>query len=302
MDGFACLLGLPNREAIPWLESAEALGDGPLVRVGTPGWLKERDVAVYDACMARGLPMAFYGVGTPTDTYEGPFDQKEALSRLGHYDRLADVVVRDRILAKRFADIGKTACILPCPGFYALEAGAPRTSKRKVVLDILPPSVQGFRQLYRSDYEAKVRDIHDGLRIFGAEVSVGCHGPCTDFEFMEWAARTFGTFTVLTEREQFRKYYEACDVYVGWRVHGLLPNAGRGALCYGFGIDQRQTAWAPVPFIEHEDVRWGAWEPSRFFDWYECLPDNPEALSEALLRFRRGSEVEWKRILSKVEV
>jgi len=278
-----------------------------VVRMATPAWLCADDRIVYKECLNRSIPLALLGIGTTICSFDAVFSHQEWIVDLVSSGLLRAVVARDKMVVWQFYQRGYSAQLLPCPGFYffSAEGREPRRRKTRVALDLLDPRTTGYYGYCQRDYQDRIVAVWKGLQALGADVTVGVHrlhspamlSSSLTPDFSEWIEHNLGPYHIFYNKESFEEYYEQCDIYIGPRVHGCLPNAGRGALCYGYRIDQRALAWEQVPHIAWEDITYGIWNPRTVLDWYASLPDDITALSESMLHFRRRSEEHWRQVL-----
>ncbi len=97
----------------------------------------------------------------------------------------------------------------------------------------------------------------------------------------------------MPNQSAFENFYAGIEVYIGTRVHGVLPAAGIGKPSFGIGVDNRQWAWEQVPHIARLDMRYGSWNIRTVLDWYGSV--DALSVSNSLLHFRSQAEASYMR-------
>jgi len=276
-----------------------------IIKPGTPSWMREVDRAVWARCVAEGKRLSLLGIGTGLGYREQfRYGRKEVVA-LGRSGLLDVVICRDQHCYYHLRQLGwpeEIMEVLPCPALFLFPAGPPITSKTRVALDIVNiEECSHTTNRTFQDYYEKMRYLLGKLRERGSQVTLGYHQ--RSHAHLSRLRELFPGEEIswFPSLESFRDYYCSKDVYIGARVHGVLPCAGRGMPCFGLGTDERQSAWEQVPFISSLDIRFnGEWNPDAILDWYDSL--DPAGISLSLLNYRVRKEQRWTELVSRLPI
>jgi len=247
-----------------------------LLLAGTPAYWDPNDRDIVEAALAHDRPIIVWGIGTGggDDLWEGLRQEPELLRRFATHDRLQALIMRDETTHRVFRHAGAGhGQVLPCPGLFALGEPRQRQDKQRVALDLLDPATiekDGLFDAWR--YYTAMRWLAEGLQDAGASVTLSCQRalharpgqpdhpllrPETwhDREgrgLAEWL-ETCGfpqamcrSVRDFSDAAAMRAHFDAHDVHIGGRVHGVLPAAGHGMAALGMGIDLRRHTWLPA--------------------------------------------------------
>lgn len=304
-----------------------------MIKVGSPAWFNQPDIEMYRICRDQGIPYHLYGIGvggrwrwSDWDVYE---KRSVDLIRILNAAECGVVACRDQNcldLIQTFKVGGEVEVII-CPGFFALPPRShPSPDIIRVMFDVLDPATLKGNGASSDDdvsnYYDFVRRSLDFLDREGVEVAVTAMRAIvngngdeplsiepseveradTVWGYAGYWRRAVGDRPVLyaPSAASFTSMCVGMDAVISGRVHGVLPNAGRGTPCLGLGIDLRHRSWAQVPEIDVVDMRGHAWGLLDISRWWGQLPDRYDRLSRALLERRRAETEHQRTILRRI--
>lgn len=289
------------------LEEVEEWNPDYYIKLGTPSWFDVRDLDIYDYCMRNKKHFSIIGVGMG-DAWEGWNLNK--LKEIVNSGLLDFVSVRDSQSYDFFKEAGyNNPYLIVCPGFFFFSSNAISyvTAKKNVILDIIDPVFLKYPSCHNSQnkYYERMSYIYNCLLNFGANVQLITHR--YDWKKTNMQSISSSYFNGALIRDilsiiDFQDTYIEHDFYIGARVHGGLPSAGRGCGVIFLGVDRRQNVYNNIPsgLINKIDISSGEWDEENVLSIYNnSLIESQSKLSIA---FRREEEKKYKKLLEQIPI